>query len=124
MRGGRPNRALRKARIFELAKGFFGKRKNCYSIAVRAVHKKLQYQYVSRRLKKRDMRKLWITRINIAAREHNIGYSYFAAVMAREDILLNRKVLSELSIHEPRSFQSIAELAKRRVEDGLLAAIM
>lgn len=123
MRGGRPNRALRKARIFELAKGFRGKRKNCYSIAVRAVHKKLQYQTTSRKLKKRDLRKLWITRINIGTREHNLAYSPFMAAMAREDILLNRKMLSELSIHEPRSFKALAELAKSRIEDGLLAAI-
>eukprot|EP00794_Sanderia_malayensis_P009876 gene9876-10886_t len=123
VRGGPANRAARRAKIFALAKGFQGRRKNCYRIAIRAVHKKLQYQYASRRLKKRDMRSLWISRINIAGREHNVAYSDFMHKLAREDILLNRKVLSELAIHEPRSFQSLAELAKSRIQDGLLAAI-
>ncbi|XP_031571264.1 uncharacterized protein LOC116305477 [Actinia tenebrosa] len=123
VRGGPADRTVRRAKIFALAKGFRGRSKNCYSLAVRRVQKALQYQYVSRHLKKRDMRSLWQTRINIAGREHNINYSSFMYQMARCNIQLNRKMLSELAIHEPRSFKSLADLAKRRLEDGLLAAI-
>lgn len=103
--------------------GFRGRSKNCYSIAIRRVHKALQYQYVSRRLKKREMRSLWISRINIATREHNVNYSKFVNQMAQYNVQLNRKMLSELAIHEPRSFKALAELAKSRLQDGLLAAI-
>ncbi|EDO38461.1 predicted protein [Nematostella vectensis] len=123
VRGGPADRAVKRARIFALAKGFRGRSKNCYSIAIRRVQKALQYQYTSRRLKKRDMRSLWITRINIAGREHNINYSTLVHKMAKLDIQLNRKMLSEIAIHEPRSFKGLASLAKRRLEDGLLAAI-
>ncbi|KAK3709921.1 hypothetical protein QZH41_020030 [Actinostola sp. cb2023] len=104
-------------------KGFRGRSKNCYSLAVRRVHKALQYQYASRRLKKREMRSLWQTRINIASREHDINYSTFMHEIARCNIQLNRKMLSELAIHEPKSFKSLTDIAKRRLEDGLLAAI-
>ena len=105
VRGGPANRAIRKAKIFAITKGFRGRAKNCYSIAVRAAHKALQHAYKGRRLKKRDMRKLWITRVSCAAKEHDINYSRFMNGLVRCDIQLNRKVLSELSIHEPRTFQ-------------------
>jgi len=114
---------LKRKKILTLAKGFRGRSKNCYSLAIKRVHKALQYQYISRRLKKRDMRKMWISRINIATREHNIAYSNFIHQMARYDIQINRKMLSELAIHEPRSFQALTTLAKKRLEDGLLAAL-
>jgi len=123
VRGGQADRTVRRAKIFALAKGFRGRSKNCYSIAVRRVQKALQYQYVSRRLKKREMRSLWISRINMATREHNVTYSKFVNQMAQCNIQLNRKVLSDLAIHEPRSFKALAELAKSRHKDGLLAAI-
>lgn len=123
VRGGQADRTVRRARILALAKGFRGRSKNCYSIAIRRVHKALQYQYISRRLKKREMRSLWISRINIATREHNVNYSKFVNQMAQYNVQLNRKMLSELAIHEPRSFKALAELAKSRLQDGLLAAI-
>ncbi|KAJ7385034.1 Ribosomal protein L20 [Desmophyllum pertusum] len=118
-----PNRALKRAKILALAKGFCGRSKNCYSIAIRRVHKALQYQYIGRRLKKREMRQLWINRINIATREHNVNYSTFITKMVQCNIQLNRKMLSELAIHEPRSFKALAELSKSRLKDGLLAAL-
>ncbi|CAH3036564.1 large ribosomal subunit protein bL20 [Pocillopora verrucosa] len=118
-----PSRAIKRAKILALAKGFRGRSKNCYSIAIRRVHKALQYQYISRRLKKREMRALWITRINIATREHNVNYSNFINKMAQCNIQLNRKILADLAIHEPRSFKALSELAKSRLKDGLLAAI-
>jgi large subunit ribosomal protein L20 len=123
VRGGPANRAVRKAKIFAITKGFRGRAKNCYSIAVRSAHKALQHAYRGRRLKKRDMRRLWITRVSCAAKEHDINYSRFMNGLVKCDIQLNRKVLSELAIHEPRSFQALTEIAKRRLEDGLNAAL-
>ncbi|XP_066921608.1 large ribosomal subunit protein bL20-like [Clytia hemisphaerica] len=123
VRAGPFKRIIKKSKVFALAKGFRGRRKNCYSLAVRSVHKSLQYQYIGRKLKKRDMRKLWIQRINIGAREHNTNYTTVISQLHNNDVLLNRKVLSELAIHEPRTFQSLAHLAKKRKEDGLLAVL-
>merc|ERR1711974_9912 len=123
VKAGPPNRLPRKVRIFALAKGFRGRRKNCYSLAIRAVHKALQRQYISRKLKKREMRKLHIQRINIASRQHNTNYSEFMQGMGRTNVLIDRKVLAQLAIHEPRSFASLAQLAKDRQTHGLLAAL-
>ncbi|XP_057300542.1 50S ribosomal protein L20-like [Hydractinia symbiolongicarpus] len=123
VRAGPFKRIVRKAKIFALAKGFRGRRKNCYSLAVRSVHKALQRQYMSRKLKKRDIRKLWIQRINMSAREHNVPYSMFIKNMHESNILLNRKMLSELAIHEPRTFHALSQLAKDKQKDGLLAAL-
>lgn len=123
IRAGPFKRIVRKAKVFAMAKGFYGRRKNCYTIAVRAVHKALQKQYISRKLKKRDLRKLWIQRINFGSREHNLPYSQFIQNLNTCDIQLNRKVLADLAIHEPRSFHALAELVKRKQADGLLAAL-
>ncbi|XP_065842428.1 large ribosomal subunit protein bL20-like [Oscarella lobularis] len=123
VRGGPSTRSVRRAKVFALAKGFRGRSKNCYSLAVRRVHKALQYQYTSRRLKKRDMRSLWIQRIGAGTMEHGISYSTFMHEMATSDIQLNRKVLSEIAVHEPKSFKALADFAKKRHEDGLRAAL-
>jgi large subunit ribosomal protein L20 len=123
VRGGPANRAVKRAKVFALAKGFRGRSKNCYSLAIRRVHKALQYQYISRRLKKRDMRRLWITRINQGVQEHGIRYSTFVTDIVQCNIQLNRKVLSELAIHEPKSFQALADISRSRLKDGLLAAL-
>ncbi|XP_062505916.1 large ribosomal subunit protein bL20-like [Corticium candelabrum] len=123
VRGGHANRAVKRAKVFALAKGFRGRAKNCYSISVRRVQKALQYQYISRRLKKRDMRQLWITRINQGVQEHGIRYSSFMRHMVECNVQLNRKVLSELAIHEPKSFQALADISRSRLKDGLLAAL-
>ena len=112
-----------KAKIFALSKGFRGRRENCYSFAIRAVHKALQRQYISRRLKKRTMRTLQIERINNGCREHNIDYGDFTHQINQEHIYLNRKVLSEFATHEPRTFMALSQLAKERQRDGLLAAL-
>lgn len=126
VRGGPANRLVKRAKIFALTKGFRGKAKNCYSIAVRAAHRSLQHAYRGRRLKKRDMRTLWIQRISGAVQEHGINYSRFIHSMVKCNIQLNRKVLSELAIHEPRTFQALAEVAKKahvRAGRGLLNAL-
>ncbi|XP_064385157.1 large ribosomal subunit protein bL20-like [Halichondria panicea] len=123
VRGGPANRSVKRAKIFALTKGFRGRRKNCYSLAVRAAHKKLQYAYVGRRLKKREMRKLWIQRINYASREHDISYGRFMQSLVMCNIMVNRKVLSELCIHEPKTFQALTGIAKQRLEHGRLSAL-
>ncbi|XP_047140011.1 large ribosomal subunit protein bL20 [Hydra vulgaris] len=123
VRAGPFKRVIKKAKIFALAKGFRGRRKNCYSLAVRCVHKALQYQYKGRKLKKRNMRKLWIQRINFGVREHSLPYSILLRNLCRSNVAINRKVLSELAIHEPRTFHALAQLAKDRQRDGLLAAL-
>merc|ERR1712126_298554 len=123
VRAGPFKRYVRKRLIFALAKGFRGRRKNCYSLAVRSVHKALQRQYMSRRLKKRDMRKLSIQRVNMGTRQHNLPYAHFMQQLNKTNVLIDRKVLAQLAIHEPRSFMALTQLAKDRKRDGLLAAL-
>lgn len=76
----------------------------------------MQYMYVGRKLKKRDMRQLWITRVNNAGREHGVTYTQLITGLVQSNVVLNRKLLSELAMHEPRSFKSLAELAKQQHE--------
>ena len=124
VRGGPANRAVKRAKVFALAKSFGakGRSKNVYSLAVRMVQKSLQRQYIARRTTKREMRSLWITRINIASREHHVPYSVFMNQLTKNNIQLNRKMLSELAIHEPRTFKAFADFARERQKDGLRAA--
>eukprot|EP00128_Syssomonas_multiformis_P003778 Colp12_sorted_trinity150504_noHs@12077 len=114
------NSATRKAFVFALTKGYRGRSKNCFRLAKNRLEKALQYQYASRRLKKRDMRSLWINRINAGSREHGVPYSRFMHGLVLNNVALNRKVLAQLAIHEPRSFKGLAELCKTRVSNGLL----
>ena len=94
------------------AKGFYGRRKNTIRAAKAAVDKAMQYAYRDRKNKKRTFRALWIQRINAAVRECGITYSRFIDGLARADIEIDRKVLSELAIHEPAAFKAIVEQAK------------
>jgi len=110
-------RWTRRARVFRFAKGFRGKRKNCYSVARRAVDKAWQKMYIGRKLKKREMRTLWIGRIGAASRLHGAPYSRFMGDLAVADVQLNRKVLSELAMHEPKSFGALVEFSKQRAEE-------
>ena len=89
------------------AKGFFGRRKNTIRAAKAAVDKAMQYSYRDRKNRKREFRALWIQRINAAAREHGLTYSRFISGLAAAGIEVDRKVLSDLAIHEPASFQAI-----------------
>lgn len=98
-----------KARIFELAKGFRGRGKNCIRIARQRVEKALQYQFKDRKRKKREFRSLWIQRINAGAKEHGVSYSHLIHGLQQQNINLNRKVLSELAINEPLSFKALVE---------------
>ncbi|XP_010269028.1 PREDICTED: uncharacterized protein LOC104605817 isoform X1 [Nelumbo nucifera] len=103
---------MNKDKIFKLAKGFRGRAKNCIRIARERVEKALQYSYRDRRNKKRDMRSLWIERINAGTRLHGVNYGNFMHGLMKENIQLNRKVLSELSMHEPYSFKALVDISR------------
>lgn len=111
-------RQLKRARVFAITKGFRGRIRNVYSVAARAAERAKQYSYIGRKLKKRDFRKLWIQRINFGVREHGLSYSQFMRGLAESDVQLDRKVLSELAIHEPRSFKALSNFVKTRMDEA------
>ncbi|MDR3526188.1 MAG: 50S ribosomal protein L20 [Rhizomicrobium sp.] len=102
----------RRKRVFKAAKGFYGRRKNTITVANAAVDRSMQHNYVGRKLRKRNFRALWIQRINAAVREYGITYSQFIAALAKANIVVDRKVLSELAISEPAAFKALVEQAK------------
>ncbi|MPS64470.1 50S ribosomal protein L20 [Chryseobacterium sp.] len=105
------SRARRK-KIFKQAKGFFGRRKNVWTVAKNAVEKAMQYAYRGRKEKKRNFRALWITRINAGAREHGISYSQFMGALKKNNIELNRKVLADLAMNHPEAFKAVVDQVK------------
>ena len=105
------SRARRK-RILKQAKGFYGKRKNVYTVAKNVLEKGLTYSYVGRKLKKRDYRSLWIVRINAAVREEGLTYSEFINKLKVKGIDLDRKVLADLAMNNPASFKELANSVK------------
>lgn len=105
------SRARRK-KILKQAKGFYGKRKNVYTVTKNVLEKGLGYKYVGRKLKKRDYRSLWIVRINAAVREEGMSYSQFIGKLATKGIDLNRKVLADLAMNEPEAFKSLVAQVK------------
>ncbi|WP_315815726.1 50S ribosomal protein L20 [Paraflavitalea speifideaquila] len=105
------SRARRK-RILKQAKGFYGKRKNVYTVAKNVLEKGLQYRYVGRKLKKREYRALWIARINAAVREEGLTYSVFINKLAVKGITLDRKVLADLAMNEPDTFKLLVASVK------------
>ena len=105
------SRARRK-KIMKLAKGYFGRRKNVWTVAKNAVEKALVYAYRDRRNKKRNFRALWITRINAGARMHGLSYSQFMGALKKNNVDLNRKVLADLAMNEPGAFKAIVEKVK------------
>jgi large subunit ribosomal protein L20 len=102
----------RHKKIIKMAKGYQGRAKNCYRIALQRVEKALQYAYRDRRTKKRDFRGLWIQRINAAVRNHGLIYSRFINGLKVANIDLDRKVLSDLAVREPASFKKIVDKVK------------
>ena len=102
----------RKKRLFKLAKGFFGDRKNHLRLTSDAVLRALAYNYRHRKIKKREFRSLWITRIAAAAKINGISYSKFIYGLKRAGCELNRKILAEIAIHDPDSFTAIVSHAK------------
>ncbi len=105
------SRARRK-KIIKQAKGYFGRRKNVYTVAKNAVEKAMLYAYRDRRQKKRNFRSLWITRINAGARLHGMSYSQFMGSVKKADITLNRKVLADLAMNHPEAFEAIVTKVK------------
>lgn len=99
----------RRKKILKQAKGYFGRRKNVYTVAKNAVEKGLQYSYRDRRVKKRDFRALWIQRINAAVRDHGLSYSRFIHLLKENNIDLNRKVLADLAMNNPDAFNAIVK---------------
>lgn len=105
------SRARRK-KIMKLAKGYYGRRKNVWTVAKNAVEKGLTYAYRDRRAKKRNFRSLWIVRINAAARLNGMSYSQFMGKLKKHDIELNRKVLADLAVHNPDAFKAVVDKVK------------
>ncbi|WP_294246094.1 50S ribosomal protein L20 [uncultured Chryseobacterium sp.] len=105
------SRARRK-KIMKQAKGFFGRRKNVWTVAKNAVEKAMQYAYRGRKEKKRNFRALWITRINAGARVHGMSYSQFMGALKKNNIELNRKVLADLAMNHPEAFKAVVDQVK------------
>jgi len=105
----------RRNRVLKMAKGYRGGRSKLFRTATTAVDKALGYAYRDRRAKKRDFRRLWIARINAAVRPHNLSYSRFINGLKKADVALDRKVLAELAVTDPKGFAQIAELAAQQL---------
>jgi len=99
-------------KTLEAAKGFYGRRKNTIRIAKQAVDRSMQYAYIGRKQKKRTFRALWIQRVNAAVREFGLTYSKFIAGLVKAGIEIDRKVLSDLAIHEPEAFKALVDKVK------------
>ncbi|HEY8420268.1 MAG TPA: 50S ribosomal protein L20 [Thermoclostridium sp.] len=111
VKGGVRTRARHK-KVLKLAKGYFGAKSKLYRIANQAVMKSLVYAYRDRRQKKRDFRKLWITRINAAARKNGMSYSRFMNGLRKSGIELNRKVLADMAVNDAAGFAKLVEKVK------------
>ncbi len=107
-RGPIPRR--RKNRVFKQTEGYFGGRKNRYREAVKVLRRAWQYAYVGRKLRKRDFRRLWIQRINAAARENGVTYSRFIHALGQNSIELDRRVLADMAVNDPGAFKQLTEL--------------
>lgn len=102
----------RHKKVVDKAKGYYGRRKNVFRVAVQAVEKAAQYAYRDRRNRKRDFRGLWIQRINAGVRAYGLTYSKFMNGLKKAGVELDRKVLSDLAIHEPDAFKSLVDQAQ------------
>ncbi|NQX91538.1 MAG: 50S ribosomal protein L20 [Flavobacteriales bacterium] len=105
------SRARRK-KVMKMAKGYYGARKNVWTVAKNAVEKGLQYAYVGRKQRKRQFRRLWIQRINAGARQHGMSYSQFMGGVHAKGIELNRKVLADLAMNHPEAFKAVVDQVK------------
>jgi len=101
----------RRKKILKQAKGYWGARKNVYTVAKNAVEKALVYQYRDRKVRKREFRKLWIARINAASRLNGTTYSRLIHAMKESNMELNRKALEDIAVHDPEAFKAIVEEA-------------
>ena len=106
------NAVKKRRKIFKLSKGYYGSKSRSYRIAREAVMKSLNYAFIGRRRRKRDFRKLWIARINAAARLNGLSYSKFMFGLSKAGINLNRKVLADLAVNDAAAFTALVEKAK------------
>jgi large subunit ribosomal protein L20 len=106
------NAQKKRRAVLHEASGYFGLKSKTYKRAKEQVQRSLQYAYRDRRVRKREFRKLWIVRINAAARQHDLSYSQFVAGLHKAEITLDRKVLADIAVHEPAAFAAIATQAK------------
>ncbi|MBW6510026.1 MAG: 50S ribosomal protein L20 [Desulfuromonadales bacterium] len=106
----------RRNKILKLAKGYRGARSKLFRSATEAVDRALNYAFRDRRVKKRDFRALWITRINAAARENGLSYSRLIHGLKQAEIALDRKIMADLAVNDPAAFSVIAETAKARLQ--------
>lgn len=116
-RGGKKRKERRK-KLMAFAKGFKGKRGTSHRIAKQAVMKALRNSYIDRRRRKRDFRRLWVTRISAAAKRSGLPYSAFIGGLARRGVGLNRKMLAEIAVHDESTFAVLAEMAKEEAVKG------
>ena len=105
------SRARRK-KVLKMAKGYYGARKNVWTVAKNAVEKGLLYSYIGRKQRKRQFRSLWIQRINAGARQHGMSYSELMGKLTKAGITLNRKVLADLAMNHPEAFKAIVKKLK------------
>uniref|UniRef100_A0A8D8GAP6 Large ribosomal subunit protein bL20m n=1 Tax=Culex pipiens TaxID=7175 RepID=A0A8D8GAP6_CULPI len=112
-----PDEFWRKRKIFKLAAHYMGRPRNCYGITIRSVHRALAYATKGRALKKLDMRELWTQRINAGCEQHGLQYPAFQDGLYRNDVLLNKKVLADLAIWEPRTFEALARISEQFPEE-------
>lgn len=109
------NAVKKRRKIFKLSKGYFGSKSKLYRVARQAVMKSLMYSYIGRKNRKRDFRKLWIARINAAARLNGMSYSKFMYGLKKGGINLNRKVLADMAVADAAGFAKLCELAKANI---------
>jgi large subunit ribosomal protein L20 len=102
----------RHKKILKQAKGFNGRKKNCFRVANEFVERAAQYQYRDRKQRKRDFRRLWVTRINAAARQHGLSYSKFINGLRQAGVAVDRKVLADLAVRDKDAFGQVAQTAK------------
>ncbi|XP_076162355.1 mitochondrial ribosomal protein L20 [Ptiloglossa arizonensis] len=118
-----PDEFWRKRQIFKLAAHFIGRKRNCYSVTIKSVHKALLQSTIGRRLKKEDMTQLWETRIEAATKEHGITFRTLREGLTRCNILLDRKSLATLAIWEPQTFKCLSDIACAKAKLGSINAV-
>ena len=109
---GAVNAHKKRRKVLKLAKGYFGAKSRQYRAASEQVARSLRYAYEGRKLRKRDFRRLWITRINAAARLNNMSYSVLMSGLKKHGIIINRKMLADIAVNDPEAFKKIVESAK------------
>ena len=110
-------------KVLKLAKGYYGRRKNTIRVAKQAVEKAMQYQYRDRKVRKRNFRALWIQRINAAVRDHGLTYSRFIDGLTKAGIEIDRKVLSDLAIHDTAGFKAVVDQAAKHISAPAAKAV-